>query len=111
MEVQLSPRDIGFVQKGQAAKIRIDAFDYSRFGALDGKVLTISPTTSTTERGMVYYKVKIGIDRPYFGSDAKQFAVLPGMTGEADITTGRKTVFQYLWKPVYTNISTAFGER
>ncbi|MCG9661459.1 HlyD family type I secretion periplasmic adaptor subunit [Vibrio mediterranei] len=110
-KAQLSPRDIGFVNEGQSARVKIDAYDYSRFGALKGIVESISPTTSKDEKGNIFYEVTIAVEKPYFRDDPDRFALLPGMTGEVDITTGEKTVFQYLWKPIFTNISRAFGER
>ncbi|CAM3086479.1 HlyD family type I secretion periplasmic adaptor subunit [Vibrio rarus] len=110
-KAKLSPRDIGFVSIGQAARVKVDAFDYSRFGALKGKVTEISPTTSQTQRGEIYYDVIIELNKGYFGDNPDRFNIIPGMTGEVDITTGEKTVFQYLWKPIYTNVSHAFGER
>ncbi|PKG57964.1 HlyD family type I secretion periplasmic adaptor subunit [Shewanella sp. GutDb-MelDb] len=111
MEAKLSPRDIGFVKVGQPVRIKIDAFDYSRYGALDGIVKRISPSTDSDEKGGVFYKVQIAIDKPYFSDKPGRFDLIPGMTGEADIVTGDKTVFQYLWKPVFTNVTEAFGER
>ncbi|ASJ95534.1 HlyD family type I secretion periplasmic adaptor subunit [Shewanella marisflavi] len=111
LEAKLSPRDIGFVTVGQKARIKIDAFDYSRYGAIDGLVKKISPSTDADEKGGVFYKVQIAIDKPYFGDQPDKLALIPGMTGEADIVTGDKTVFQYLWKPVFTNVTEAFGER
>ncbi|OBT06852.1 secretion protein HylD [Shewanella sp. UCD-FRSSP16_17] len=111
MEIKLSPRDIGFVRVGQSARIKIDAFDYSRYGALDGIVKRISPSTDSDEKGGVFYKVQLSIEKPYFFDTPGQFELIPGMTGEADIVTGDKSVFQYLWKPVFTNINEAFGER
>jgi HlyD family secretion protein/adhesin transport system membrane fusion protein len=110
-KAKLSPRDIGFVNEGQSARVKIDAYDYSRFGALTGKVESISPTTTKDEKGNIFYEVTISVEKPYFRDNPEKFAILPGMTGEADITTGEKTVFQYLWKPIFTNISVAFGER
>jgi HlyD family secretion protein/adhesin transport system membrane fusion protein len=110
-KAKLSPRDIGFVNEGQPARIKVDAFDYSRFGALRGVVESISPTTTKDEKGNIFYEVTVSVDKPYFRDDPERFAILPGMTGEVDITTGEKTVFQYLWKPIYTNVSRAFGER
>ncbi|WP_440887807.1 HlyD family type I secretion periplasmic adaptor subunit [Vibrio sp. WZ-1] len=110
-KARLSPRDIGFVSVGQPTRIKIDAFDYSRFGALKGEVESISPTTSQSERGEIYYEVVVSIETPYFRDNPESFSILPGMTGEVDITTGEKSVFQYLWKPIYTNVSVAFGER
>ncbi|MGS0730014.1 HlyD family efflux transporter periplasmic adaptor subunit, partial [Shewanella sp. 0m-11] len=59
MEAKLSPRDIGFVRVGQPVRIKIDAFDYSRYGALDGIVKRISPSTDADEKGGVFYKVQI----------------------------------------------------
>ncbi|CAH7055742.1 Membrane fusion protein (MFP) family protein [Vibrio chagasii] len=110
-KARLSPRDIGFVNVGQPTRIKIDAFDYSRFGALKGEVESISPTTSQSERGEIYYEVVVSVETPYYRDNPESFSILPGMTGEVDITTGEKSVFQYLWKPIYTNISVAFGER
>ncbi|WP_394150053.1 HlyD family type I secretion periplasmic adaptor subunit [Vibrio maritimus] len=110
-KAKLSPRDIGFVNEGQPARVKVDAFDYSRFGALRGVVESISPTTTKDEKGNIFYEVTVSVDKPYFRDDPERFAILPGMTGEVDITTGEKTVFQYLWKPIYTNVSRAFGER
>lgn len=110
-KAKLSPRDIGFVREGQDVRVKVDAFDYSRFGALKGKVDRISPTTSQNERGEIFYDVVISIEQPFFHNDPSKFSILPGMTGEANITTGEKSVFQYLWKPIYTNVSVAFGER
>ncbi|MCY9853908.1 HlyD family type I secretion periplasmic adaptor subunit [Vibrio mediterranei] len=110
-KAQLSPRDIGFVNEGQSARVKIDAYDYSRFGALKGIVESISPTTSKDEKGNIFYEVTVSVEKPYFRDDPERFAILPGMTGEVDITTGEKTVFQYLWKPIYTNVSRAFSER
>ena len=110
-KARLSPRDIGFVSIGQPARIKVDAFDYSRFGALKGEVEKISPTTRKNERGDIYYEVTVSIEKSHFRDNPDAFSLLPGMTGEVDITTGEKSVFQYLWKPIYTNVSRAFGER
>ena len=98
-KARLSPRDIGFVNVGQPTRIKIDAFDYSRFGALKGEVESISPTTSQSERGEIYYEVVVSVETQYFRDNPESFSILPGMTGEVDITTGEKSVFQYLWKP------------
>lgn len=111
MEVNVSPRDIGFVQKDQDALVKIDAFDYSRFGAITGKVVTISPTAIHPQSGQPpYYRVGIQLNQDHVGSNERH-RLIPGMTGEADIATGRKSVFQYLLKPVFITADTAFHER
>lgn len=108
---QLPPRDVGFVSTGQPVRLKVDAFDFSRFGALDGAVAEVSPTTIVDERGTAFYEVLVSLDRSHFGDNPEAFAVLPGMTGEADIVTGQKTIFEYVWKPIYTNLDLAFTER
>lgn len=109
-EARLSPRDVGFVQPGQRARVKIDAYDFSRFGALTGRVESVSATTVNDTRSPPYYRLRIRLDQTRFrGDDA--LALQAGMTGEADVTTGAKTVFQYLWKPVFTALDRAFTER
>jgi HlyD family secretion protein/adhesin transport system membrane fusion protein len=109
-DAQLSPRDIGFVAKGQSAKVKVDAYDFSRYGAIEGVVESISATTFNDAHGTPYYRLRIHLDEASFNNSAK-FTLLPGMTGEANVKTGAKTVFQYLWKPIYTNLDTALSER
>lgn len=111
LSARLAPRDVGFVRPGQPAKVKIDAFDSSRYGTLDGTVERVSPTTFIDERGVAYYEVHVVLDKTYFGQTEDELALVPGMTGEADIKTGVKTVFQYMWKPIYTNLDVAFSER
>jgi HlyD family secretion protein/adhesin transport system membrane fusion protein len=108
---KLSPRDVGFVASGQSASLKIDSFDFSRYGALTGVVSDVSPTTIVDDKGAAFYEVLIEIPKAYFRDDPEQFALLPGMTGEADILTGKKTVFEYVWKPIYTNLDRALTER
>ena len=111
MEAMVSPRDIGFVREGQKAIVKIDAFDFSRFGSITGQVDRISPTAFKNERdGSSFYKVDIKLEKQHMGSDEKR-QLMPGMTGEADIVTGEKTVFQYIAKPVFIGLDTAFSER
>ncbi|MEJ2317252.1 MAG: HlyD family type I secretion periplasmic adaptor subunit [Gammaproteobacteria bacterium] len=111
MEAMVTPRDIGFVRQGQKAVVKIDAFDFSRFGSVSGKVLRISPTAFKNERdGSSFYKVDIELEKQHMGPDGGRM-LMPGMTAEADIVTGEKTVFQYIAKPVYIGLDTAFSER
>ncbi|MDK9716593.1 MAG: HlyD family type I secretion periplasmic adaptor subunit [Trichlorobacter sp.] len=110
MDVMVTPRDIGFVKTGQRASIKIDSFDSARFGSIEGKVRNVAPTsTKMKENGMPLYKVEIALSKPYVGN--VKHRLIPGMTGEADIATGSKSVMQYLLKPIYLAADTAFHER
>lgn len=110
MEVMVQPRDIGFIQPGQHAVVKVDSFDYSRFGSVPGTVSRVSPTSfKLKENGASFYKVQISLEHPYVGNDSRR--IIAGMTGEADIVTGRKSVIQYLLKPIFLTADTAFHER
>ncbi len=111
VEAVASPADIGNLKPGQAAKIKISAYDFARHGAVSGKLRSVSASTFQNEDGDSFYKMKIGLDQTFVGSDPKRNIVLPGMTVQADIITGRKTVLQYLLKPMKTVVSDAFYER
>lgn len=110
METMVMPRDIGFVKVGQRASVKIDSFDAARFGSVEGTVKRVSPTsTKMKENGMPFYKVEIALATPYVSNEKHR--LIPGMTGEADIATGRKSVMQFLLKPIFLASDTAFHER
>ncbi len=111
IQARVSPRDIGFVRLDQKAIVKSDAFDYGRFGAIPGKVVRIAPSSTIAGPGQSpYFLVEIELDQEYVGTN-REHVVTPGMTGEATILTGEKTIFQYLLKPIYTTLDTAFHER
>ncbi len=103
IETRISPRDIAFIHPEQQAKVKITAYDYSIYGSLDGKVVTISPDTIQDEvkPEIFYYRVYIRTDADVLRNKAgKTFAIVPGMIATVDIRTGEKTVLDYLIKPL-----------
>jgi membrane fusion protein, adhesin transport system len=111
MQAHVAPRDIGFVHVGQQALVKADAFEYGRFGAIQGTVVRIAPSSTTAQPGQEpFFPVEIELERGYVGTD-ENHVVTPGMTGEASILTGEKTIFQYLLKPIYTTLGSALQER
>jgi HlyD family type I secretion membrane fusion protein len=111
MQARVSPRDIGFVKVGQKVIVKSDAFDYSRFGSIPGRVVRIAPSNTQDSPGdSPYILIEIELERPYVGVDESHL-VKPGMTGEATILTGEKTILQYLLKPIYLTLDTALHER
>ncbi|CAK0744459.1 membrane fusion protein, adhesin transport system [Azospirillaceae bacterium] len=110
-ETRITTRDIGFIASNQAANIKVSTFDFTRFGTISAKVISISPTTFLDEQRQPYYKVRMRLSRNYVQRKDIRYLLLPGMTVQADIVTGRKTVFEYLLKPIYATTSSAFHER
>lgn len=119
VEAKLKPADIAYVRRNLMAAIKLDAFDYSVYGVLRGKVSYISPdalTEKTTAGEHVYYRVQIGIDEDELArrnrqQGGKAVEIQPGMTATVEITTGRQTILAYLTKPVTKTLSQALGER
>ncbi len=111
IEAQLKTQDIGYVQVGQSALIKLASADAMRFDALEGEVVGVSPDTLTTQDGVPYYKVRIETEKDHFSGGDLRYSLFPGMQVMASIQTGTRTVMQYLLDPLRGNASSALQER
>jgi len=111
VEAQIQPKDIAFIKTGQDAKVKVTAYDYAIYGGLEGKVTHISADTSTDPRGNSFYEITIKTDKNYFGSKVGSLPIMPGMTAQIDIITGKKPVMYYLLKPLLRAKEKAMRER
>lgn len=112
VEARIQTRDVGHVSVGQPVTVKITTYDFARYGAISGELRDVSASTFIDEKkGDPYYKGIIALDRSYVGFDPEKNRVMPGMTVQADIKTGRKTLLEYLMKPVVSSVKTAFRER
>lgn len=111
VESQISPRDIGHIRPGQDVHVKISAFDFAKYGVVPGKLERISATTFAASTGEQYYKGRIRLAKTFVGENPAVNHIMPGMTTMADIRTGRKTVLEYLLKPVQVATSTGFSEK
>ncbi len=103
VEARISPRDVAFIHPGQDATVKVTAYDYSIYGGLHGKVTVISPDTIQDEvkRDVYYYRVYIRTDADHLvNKRGKVFPIVPGMITTVDIHTGKKTILDYLIKPL-----------
>jgi adhesin transport system membrane fusion protein len=107
---QVSPQDIGQIEIGQRADVRVSAFDYAMYGTLEGKVERISATTFADQDGRQFYRVRVRLARDYFGDNPKEGRLLPGMEVEVDVKTGVRSVLAYILKPVTRTWDTALHE-
>ena len=111
VEAMVSPRDIGFVQTGQVARVKLTAYDYSIYGAMSGRVTQVGADAITGERGETYYLVRVATDAKTIESLGRKLPVIAGMQAQVDIVTGSKTVLAYLLKPLIAVRENAFRER
>jgi adhesin transport system membrane fusion protein len=107
-EIKVKPQDIAFLFPGQKALVKFTAYDFAIFGGLKGEVDNISPDTITDEEGESFYMVRI---KTHESTTSKKLAIIPGMTITVDILTGKKTVMDYLLKPIFKAKSNALSER
>jgi adhesin transport system membrane fusion protein len=113
VEVQIKPKDIGFLRVGQPAVVKISTYDFSIYGGFDGKVEQISADSITNQKGESYYIARIRTDKNYLLDRRKsgQLHIAPGMMASVDVLTGRKSVLDYLLKPIFKAKETALRER
>lgn len=107
----IAPRDIGHVRIGQPVQVKVSSYDFSRYGAVEGTLEFISATTFLDESNQPYYQARVALSQQYVGENAKENTVLPGMTVEGDIITGKKTILAYLLKPIHVSLKAALTER
>ncbi|KFD21191.1 MULTISPECIES: HlyD family efflux transporter periplasmic adaptor subunit [Tatumella] len=113
VEARISPRDIAFIRPGLEAKVKVTAYDYSIYGGLKGKVVTISPDTIRDEvkPENIYYRVFVLTDSDSLvNARGKHFPIVPGMVTSTDIKTGSRTIWDYLTKPL-NKVNEALHER
>ena len=110
VQVKIAPKDIGHLAIGQDVNVKFSSYDFSRYGYIKGELAQISATTFKAENGDRSYHGRITLDRNYVGQNPDN-TIVPGMTVMADVITGRKTILQYLLKPIHLSLQTAFTER
>ena len=111
VRAKLDPKDRGYVIEGLPAHVKVSTFDYARYGDLEGKVELIAASTDMTQDGVPYYNVVVRTDKTYLGDEAGQYEIQPGMQATVDIHTGKRTVMDFLIRPVLKLRHEAFRER
>ncbi|MBU2868702.1 HlyD family efflux transporter periplasmic adaptor subunit [Pacificibacter marinus] len=104
VEARVRPEDIAHVEPGQAATIKLTAYDYTIFGTLSGQVKVLSADTFQDERdpnALPYYRVTVSVNLDSLTERQSQIEIRPGMRAQAELHTGSKTFLRYLLKPLY----------
>ena len=111
IEAKISPQDIAFLFTGQKAKVRLSSYDFSIYGALDATLEHLSADTVQDEHGNQFYLAKLRTEHASLMYNGRDLPILPGMLANVDIMTGKKTVLDYLLKPILKARQTALRER
>jgi adhesin transport system membrane fusion protein len=100
VEARIKPNDIAFVEEGQEAIVKVTAYDYSVYGGLAATVETVSADTVRTEKGNAFYRVHLRTEDAELRAEGERLPIIPGMTVRVEILGGKKTVLDYLLKPI-----------
>ncbi|MCW8895091.1 HlyD family type I secretion periplasmic adaptor subunit [Sulfurimonas sp.] len=112
IEAKVRPADIAFLFPGQRAIVKFSAYDFAIYGSLRGTLTHISADTIIDPIDkQSYYLVRIKTDKNYLGNENKKLHVMVGMTADVDIITGKKTVLDYILKPILRAKENTLSER
>ncbi len=114
VEAKIDPKDIAFINPSQKAIVKITAYDFSIYGGLEGKIIEISADSIKDEdsrEGKTYYKVTVQTDKNYLEKDGEKYSIIPGMIASVDIVTGKKTILEFILKPIIKTKESALHER
>ena len=111
VETRLRPSDIAFVHLGQRAVVKITAYDYSIYGGLEGKIEYVSADSMQPQQGDPYYLAHVRTASNTVAYQGRELRVMPGMTANVDVLTGKRSVLGYLLKPVNRARERALTER
>ncbi|MGB5455182.1 MAG: HlyD family type I secretion periplasmic adaptor subunit [Gammaproteobacteria bacterium] len=110
IEVRIKPADIAYINVGQEARLKFTAYDFAIHGSLKGIVNFVSADTVTDEEGVSYYVARVRPEKPYLGIKSNPMQIKVGMASETDIITDKKTILEYLLKPIHRGLERALKE-
>jgi len=110
-EIFVKPEDIAAVKVGNKAELKVTAYDFSKYGKVQGEVAAISPTTVENDDKRSYYKVTVGFYPGRSDRYAADWHLRSGMAVDAEIISGSKSLLQYVLKPIHRGLDAAFTER
>lgn len=114
IEAKIDPKDIAFLSPNQKAIVKITAYDFSIYGSLEGKIVEISADSivdKNDKNQKTYYKVVIKTEKNYLEKDKQKLPIIPGMITSVDIITGKKSILDFLLKPILKTKANALHER
>lgn len=111
IEAKVRPADIAFIRPGQAATVKLTAYDFAIYGGLPATLERISADSITDERGEHFFEIRVQTEQNFLGEADNPLPIMPGMIASVDIITGKKTVMDYLLNPLKRAQETALSEQ
>ncbi len=99
-EVKVLNKDAGFVRAGQSAAVKLEAFPFTRYGTVPGRIESVSSDAVKDERLGSVYTARVLLGRETLLRDASMVPLTAGMAVTADLQTGRRNILSYLISPI-----------
>jgi len=111
VEAFLENKDVGFVQEGQSAEVKIDAFEYTKYGTVIGKVTQVSRDAIADEKKGLIYSITIALEKSTIAVEGKDMPLSAGMSVNVEIKTGDRRIIEYVLGPVLRHKRESLNER
>jgi HlyD family secretion protein/adhesin transport system membrane fusion protein len=111
IKAKILPKDIGKVSVGQNARVSYTAYDFSRYGIMEGEMIKIAQNTTTTQQGEIYYDAWVKTTGSTFSKSPINPNILPGMIAQVDMLGEKRTIFEYIMSPLNRMASRALSEQ
>ena len=111
IEAFIENKDIGFIREGQRAEVKIDAFEYSKYGTIPSVVSRVSRDAIQDEKRGLIYSVKVVLDRSDIQVHGRHINLSPGMSATVEVKTGSRRVIEYVLSPLVQHTRESLRER
>lgn len=111
VKARILNKDVGFVRVGQEAAVKLEAFPFTRYGTVPGRVRSISRDAVQDEKLGPVYIAAITLDRSHIVADGRRVALSPGLAATVDVKTGTRAIISYLLSPLQATVEQAGRER
>ncbi|MFZ5561870.1 MAG: HlyD family type I secretion periplasmic adaptor subunit [Pseudomonadota bacterium] len=111
IDAMVENKDIGFIEKGQMAEVKVEAFPFTRYGTLEGEVVNVSLDAVADEKRGLLYQTRVLLDKTWIDVEGKRVPLVPGMVVSVEIKTGKRRVIDYFLSPVMQHGNESIKER
>lgn len=111
VEAQVENKDVGFVREGQPVEIKVETFQFTLYGTIPGRVVTVSDDAAPIEKVGLVYPTRVSMDRSTVDVEGKQVSLSPGMAVTVEIKTGQRRIIEYLLSPLVKSMKESLRER
>lgn len=108
---QIAPEDVAFLRPDLPVKVKISAYDPQVYGALDGTLSRIGANSVRDNEGNVFFEIEVKTEKNYLGEEDNPLPITPGMVANVEVITGKRSILEYLIKPLLRARDRALTER